>query len=217
MLSCLNFLELEFQSLHSRPDWESRRPHPPKRSVIPALDDSRFKGVIEYLEDLVTFIDAPQLSNLYITSLNQINFDTPQLAQSIICAPTLRALDESRVQFDDGAAGVEHHYRTSEFYDLVKKISCREPVRQLSFVAQVCNSYLHFAAVKNLHVSKEIGPDITTALQELVGARITEVLPSLQNIFVQGLRDDPSGSLQENIWQFSGARRQSGHPITVSR
>ena len=199
----------------------------------------------------MTFIDAPQLSTLYITSLNQIDFDTPQLAQFINCAPTLRALYEAHVQFDDSTAGVELHYRTSEFYDLIIKISCREPDRQLSFVAQVCNSFLSpfsmvehlnmyiehdcltwknvaientlwsqllraFAAVKNLYLSKEIAPDIAAALQELVGARITEVLPSLRNIFVEGLRDDPSGSLQENIWQFCGARRQSGHPITIS-
>ncbi|KAN0105348.1 hypothetical protein V8E52_011107, partial [Russula decolorans] len=38
---------------------------------------------------------------------------------------------------------------------------------------------------------------IAAALQELVGARITDVLPSLQNIFMEGL--ESSGPLQESI------------------
>jgi hypothetical protein len=56
---------------------------------------------------------------------------------------------------------------------------------------------LPFTEVKNLYLFKEFAPGIVTALQELVGGRITEVLPSLQNIFVEGL--EPSGPFQENI------------------
>ncbi len=60
VLSSLETLHLRFQSPQSRPDWEIRRPAPPKRFAIPVLERFEFKGVIEYLEDLVTFIDAPQ-------------------------------------------------------------------------------------------------------------------------------------------------------------
>jgi len=49
--------------------------------------------------------------------------------------------------------------------------------------------------VKNLYSSKNAAPSITAALQELIGARITDVLPSLQNIFVERLRVEPSGPL----------------------
>ena len=73
---------------------------------------------------------------------------------------------------------------------------------------------LPFTALKNLYLSKEFAPGIAAALQELVGDRITEVLPSLQNIFVQGL--EPSGSFQANIGQFLAARQLSNHPIAVS-
>ncbi|KAF8495491.1 hypothetical protein F5888DRAFT_1635549 [Russula emetica] len=73
---------------------------------------------------------------------------------------------------------------------------------------------LPFTAVKNLYLSKEVSPGIAAALQELVGARITEVLPSLQNILVEGL--ETSGPLQENIGQFIAARQLSNHPITIS-
>ena len=68
--------------------------------------------------------------------------------------------------------------------------------------------------MKNLYLSKEFAPGIVAALQELVGDRITEVLPSLQNIFVVGL--EPLGPFQEDIGRFVAARRLSGHPIASS-
>jgi hypothetical protein len=71
-----------------------------------------------------------------------------------------------------------------------------------------------FTAVKHLYLSKEFAPRIVPALQELVGARTTEVLPALQNIFLEELQS--SGPIQEGIGRFVGARRLSGHPMTVS-
>jgi hypothetical protein len=70
---------------------------------------------------------------------------------------------------------------------------------------------LPFTAVKNLYLSKEFAPGIAAALQELDWGRITEVLPSLRYIFVEGL--EPSGHFQENIEQFVAARQLSDHPI----
>ena len=71
-----------------------------------------------------------------------------------------------------------------------------------------------FITVKNLYLSKEFAPGIAAALRELVSGRITEVLPSLQNIFVKGL--EPSGPFQENLGQFIVSRQLSGHPIVLS-
>jgi hypothetical protein len=70
--------------------------------------------------------------------------------------------------------------------------------------------------VKDLYISKQFAPGIAAALhwQELVGGTITEVLPGLQNIFVESL--EPSGPFQENIGQFVAARQLSGHPIAIS-
>ena len=73
---------------------------------------------------------------------------------------------------------------------------------------------LPFTAVKNLYLSKEFAPGIAAALQELVGGRIMEVLPSLQNIFVEAL--ELSGPFQKNIEQFVAARQLSDHPIAIS-
>jgi hypothetical protein len=54
-----------------------------------------------------------------------------------------------------------------------------------------------FTAVKSLYLCKEFQPDIASALQELVGGRTTEILPSLQNIFLANF--EPSGPFREAI------------------
>ncbi len=245
VLSSLESLYLRFQSPQSRPDWVNRRLPPSNRSVIPALKYFEFKGVIEYLEDLVTYIDAPQLGYFHIAFFNQIDFDGPRLAQFISHTPALGD-DEAHVEFDDSTASVRLSSRSFTNMKSAIEISCREPDWQLSSVAQICNSclpplsiteYLYiehrysrlvwkndaiedilwlelllpFPAVKNLYVSKDFAPGIVAALQEIVG---TEVLPSLQNIFVKGL--EPSGPFQENIGQFVAARQLSGHAIAIS-
>jgi hypothetical protein len=171
-----------------------------------------------------------------ITYFNQIDFDTPRLAQFINRdASVLSDDDFARVGLSLGTLQIE--------------ISCREPDWQLSSIEQVCNSSLHplsmvedlnlehryrqlvwnndaventlwlqlllpFTAVKNLYLCKEFAPGIAAALQELDGGRITEVLPSLRNIFVKGL--EPSGPFQEKIGQFVAARQLSNHTITIS-
>jgi hypothetical protein len=72
---------------------------------------------------------------------------------------------------------------------------------------------LPFTAVKKFYLSKEFVPGIAAALQELVEDRITEVLSSLQNIFVEGL--EPSVPFQKNVGQFVAARQLSDHPIAI--
>ena len=72
-----------------------------------------------------------------------------------------------------------------------------------------------FTAAKNLYLSKEFMPGIAPALQELAGGRTTELLPTLQNIFLE--EAEPSGPVQEAIGMFVAARQLSGHPVAVSR
>jgi hypothetical protein len=61
VLSNLDTLESDFNFQQSFRDLEIRSLPPPNRSILPALDKFNFKGIPEYLEDLVTYIDAPQL------------------------------------------------------------------------------------------------------------------------------------------------------------
>jgi len=243
MLSSLESLYLRFQTPQSRPDWESRRPPLPKRSVIPALTYFSFKGVIEYLEDLVTYIDAPQLDYFRITFFNQIDFDGRRLAQFIRHTPALRD-DEARVEFNDSTASVRLHSRS--FRDSAIEIPCREPDWQLSSVAQVCNSCLPpLSMIEVLHIEHEysdlvwkddaientlwlelllpfpalknlyLSKDFAPGIAAALQETVgTELFPNLQNIFVKGL--EPLGPFQESIGQFVAARELSGHPIAIS-
>ena len=183
----------------------------------------------------------PQLNYFCTFLFNQIDFDTPRLAQFIDRTPKFWKND-ARVQFFDTTAGVT--LLASACLEIA--ILCEEPDWQLSSVAQVCNSLpllsmvedlyvehryskpvwkndaientlwlellLPFPAVKNLYLSKEFAPGIAAALQELVG--ITEVLPGLQNIFVEEL--DPLGPFQQYAGQFVAARQLSDCPIAIS-
>jgi hypothetical protein len=100
VLSRLETLSLEFGSPQRRPDRETRRLLPSKRSVIPALRYFYFRGVTEYLEVLVTGIDIPQLDDMQITFFNQIDFDTPRLAQFINRTLKFGNKHDATVEFD---------------------------------------------------------------------------------------------------------------------
>jgi hypothetical protein len=69
--------------------------------------------------------------------------------------------------------------------------------------------------VKGLYISQEFAPLIVPAVQELVGERVTEVLPSLQTLFLE--ETHASGPFQETIGNFVSARQHTKHPIVVSR
>ena len=71
-----------------------------------------------------------------------------------------------------------------------------------------------FVAVKNLYLSEELMLYIAPALQGLVRGRTTEVLPTLENIFLKGLR--PSTRPHEDIEKFVAARRLTGQPVAIS-
>ena len=70
-----------------------------------------------------------------------------------------------------------------------------------------------FTALKNLYLSRRMASRIADTLEELAGQGITEVLPALQNIFLQGLQS--SGPVQDAVGQFVTARQRSGFPVAV--
>ena len=71
-----------------------------------------------------------------------------------------------------------------------------------------------FTSVKHLYLSEVIAQRIVPALQELVGASATEVLPTLENIFLE--ESQRSGHVQEGIQQVVAVRQATDHPMAVS-
>jgi pimeloyl-ACP methyl ester carboxylesterase len=257
MVSCLSVLtrleklDIGFKHPLSRPDLDSRPPPLPTRTLLPNLTKLQYKGVVEYLEDLVTRIDAPLLDNLHITFFHQVTFNAPQLTELISGTPKFNAHSRARVVFDSDWDNWDTLVQTFDGR-LSLGILDSQP-DQLSSLAQVFNSsffraliptvdYLYipgaparvdwediiesirwvevlrpFNTVKGVYISRDFAPRIASALQELVGERVTEVLPTLETLFLQHPLPLSSGPVQEVIGQFVAARQLAGLPITVSR
>jgi hypothetical protein len=254
VLTKLKRLELTFHSPRSRPVRESRRPPPPTRTILPSITHMTFRGVNEYLEDVVAHIDAPLLDVLCITFFHQLAFDTRQLAQFIGRAPKLEGHNEARVVFSERAVQVTFLLPSQVLIEEKIKLGvpCKHPDLQLLSATQLCTQsfpqafiptveHLYiveskysarprwenniqksqwlallrpFTAVKDLYLSEEIVPLIAPTLRELVGERVTEVLPALQCLFLEGVHT--SGPVLGAIAPFIAARQLSTHPIVAS-
>jgi len=70
-----------------------------------------------------------------------------------------------------------------------------------------------FTAVKDLYLSAELALLVAQALQDHVGEKETELLPALQNIFVQGRQ--LLVAVQETIRLFIATREVSGNPVAI--
>jgi hypothetical protein len=140
-LANLKSLTIGFESPLSRPDWDNRRPPPPKCTILPALTRFEFKGVSEYAEDLVAQIDAPLLDSIYVTFFHQLIFNIPQLARLMRRTARLQALNEVHVDFVDDGVQVESRSPTRIFDEKSGlKVLCDELDSQLSPLAQVFTS-----------------------------------------------------------------------------
>ena len=243
-LTRLEELKIGFESPLSRPVRDTRHPHPLTRSALPSLTYFRFKGVSEYLEDLVARIDAPLLDSLHITFFHRLIFDTPQLAQFIARTPNIRPPIEARINFSDHVVEVASPRTYPRNLEL--GVSCRQSDWQLSSLIEVCSSSFPEAfirTVEHLYICEEFSEphsqdDIEDSqwleiLRPFTAAKYLyvdrgfvsgiapalqeltgEVLPSLQNLFLRDLH--VPGSVQGAIEQFVTARQHASHPVAVS-
>ncbi len=250
-LTSLKSLFLTFESPRSQADRASRRPPPLTRVVLPALTSLRFKGNSEYLEYIVSRLEAPLLSYTDITFFNQLIFDTPLLRHFISRTPTFREAYRAYISCHKNTVRFSLDPRNgTDEEEVMLLISCEPLDWQISSLAQVCSTsfpplltlerldivietdpnsplkwqdemedtqwleLLHpFTSVKDLHLSKDSAAFIAPALQELSGERVTEVLPALQNLFLE--ESQPSKLVKEAIGKFIAARQLSGCPITT--
>ena len=136
----LRYFCLTFNSPSSRPSRTSRRPPPMIRTALPALTRFCFRGVSEYVEDLVARIRAPLLHDIHISFFNRLIFDIPQLLQFANRVERSNRLNAA-VSFSGYGASVELSSGTDE--RLLLEISCSQADWQLSSVAQFCGMSLH--------------------------------------------------------------------------
>jgi hypothetical protein len=158
-LTKLMVLSIGFESPASRPDPRTRCPPPLTRAVLPALVNFDFRGVSEYLEDLVARIDAPLLNVVKITLFNQLVFDIRQLPL-FLHAPILMSCNQAEMHFDSGYVEIKFRPPTQrstspdEFLDL--KISCRGVDWQVSSMVQNATSCRSSCVVLNNSTSETV-------------------------------------------------------------
>lgn len=228
------------QSLHNWPDQPNRHRPPLTRAILPSLTKFHSLVMSEYIEDFVSRIDAPLLDEVDITFFGQPIFNTPQLHDFLARNEKFKAHRRGAVVFCGSSTDLELEF---EFGSFSLRILCKGSGRQVSSMAQFCGSSLYFPStlkrldicgvhlqlpivdtqwldllhpfkgLKDLYLGEELTLCYALALRGLAGERVTEVLPTLQNLFVEGL--EPSGQIQEALGQFVAARQLSGLPVVV--
>jgi hypothetical protein len=73
---------------------------------------------------------------------------------------------------------------------------------------------LPFTAVKNLYLSKQFAPRIAPALQEITEDGATEVLSTVQNLYLEGF--EQSQAVPEVVERFISGRQLTNRPVVIS-
>ena len=112
------------------------------RAILPTLTEFEFKGNCEYVEDLVSRIDAPALGKISITFIEQPTFGIPRLARFIARTKEAKLPHHASVRFSDEIT-ITQHFRRPSCADSSNgtfqlQIPCDELDRQISLLIHLC-------------------------------------------------------------------------------
>jgi F-box-like len=250
-LTRLMYLAIVFESPTPYLDRRIRHPPPLTRVVLPSLTHVRFKGVSEYLEDLMARIHTPFLDNVHVQFFNQLVFDIHQIPLLISHAPLISSYNQAEIVFTPDCVAIELFLSIPTSRSLSWGISCKGLDWQVSSMAQICGQFsfllsgieelriqegvalweptwqvdmddaqwpelFHpFASVQTLRIYNRLRSPITSSLQAFGGELATELLPALDDLYLEG--DQPSALEQQYIEPFITARQRSHHPVAVHR
>ena len=126
---------------------------PQRRVVLPSLGYFSFHGASEYLECLLSGINAPVLKDIDISFFNQATiFHNPQLLQFICLTETQRRHDEAKVHCSGDGISIAFT-RKGAPHRMGLRVRCMPVDWQLSCMAEICdNLSLIIADVQDLHV-----------------------------------------------------------------
>jgi hypothetical protein len=115
---------------------------PIDRATLPALTEFDFKGNCEYVEDLVSRIDAPALGQINVTFVEQPTFGIPRLARFIGRTKEAKSPHQTSVRLSDEITITQYFRRPScspsanGTFQL--QIPCEELDRQVPQLIHVC-------------------------------------------------------------------------------
>jgi hypothetical protein len=143
-LTRLKSLSLGFRSRRSRANRASRSPLPLIRVTLHSLTFLGFKCNSQYLEDIVSRIDAPLLDNVAIAFFDQLGIVTPHLSHFINRTETFNAPHRAHVFIHDYRVHVMLYRKkgSNDHKTLMLRISCKPSDSHLSSFVQIYNSVL---------------------------------------------------------------------------
>ena len=152
------------------------------------------RGYVEFQGSFVKFgLELEALSFVLAILCRRIDQQVSSMTQ--LCSSSLRFLSTLKHLDIRGSHLVPFVYRQHEVEDLD---------------IQWLDLFRPFTSLKDLRLRGGIVQYYVFALRDLSGERLAEVLPELQNLFIQG----PTG-IQEALEQFVAARQLSGSPIVL--
>ena len=136
---------------------------PQNRAVLPALTDFQFRGDVDYLENLVTRIDAPSLEKFTATLFEQSSFDIPHLSRFISRAKAFRSPHHTSIELSDAEITFTHDFhlspasRSSGNFKL--HVSCDELDLQMPTLVHISRQLTAlFASPEQLDVAADLYP-----------------------------------------------------------
>jgi hypothetical protein len=208
-LTSLEELELGFQSPRSQADRASRRPPPLTRVVLPALTTLTFKGDSEYLEDIVSRLEAPLLSYTNITFFNQLLFDTPLLRHFISRTATFRAAYQAHIAcLTDTVLFSLYPRDRTEDGEVMLSISCKPLDWQISSLAQVCStSFPPLPTMERLDISIKKDSDSLLEWQDdMEDTQWLDLLRPFTSVKDLDLSEDSVPLVAPTLRELSGER-----------
>lgn len=137
-LACLKFLRIDFLP-PAFPSNVHQNPRQQTRAILPSLTWFEFQGVNEYLEDLISRIEAPLLDNIDIKFFDQITFDIPQLLQFITHSEKLNFPNEARMNFHSDFVRITLSPRRDTVGNFTLQVLCTVPLWQVLSMVQICD------------------------------------------------------------------------------
>jgi hypothetical protein len=128
-------------------------PPPGELAVLPALTRLNFLGRTDYLEGLVSRIDAPLLGDIKVTFLNTSSFDLLELRKFTDRIGTHDSHHRADILASELAISVSLT-RPGDPTCLTFELFCKSLSEQLFFVARICNQFsAFFSNVEELLIS----------------------------------------------------------------
>ena len=243
-LTRLQFLTIEFKTPILPPDSRSQRVTPPVR-VLPVLSNFRFKGVSEYLEDMVAQIDTPLLVIFDVVFFNQLTFTIPRLSQFIHRTETIKSYSQLRLTFTSHQVLIGYSHDSLHGFSL--SIVCSPSDWQLLSIIELCGPPLCLPPnVERLRIfngvldpskwqDKMDSVQWREVLRPFTSVRELYVSDTMWPLLAPGLKEltgertmdvlpmlsdlfveyGPAGSLPKTVEPFLTARKDAGHPVVV--